>query len=409
MSFGKLYTFDGNARSTVLRAVAKANNLDIEVVTTKPAGGVSAEYLKLNPLGKIPTFQGADGFVLTEVLAIAIYLASQNEKTTLLGKTKQDYATILRWASFANSEILPPLGSWFSPLLGKEAYNKKSVEDAEKKVLKAVSVLEKHLQLNTYLVGERLTLADLFATSVLARGFQYVFGKAWRAEYPNVTRWFETIFNQEIYSAVAGQLNFIEEPIKYQPPKKEAAPKKEAPKPAAAPQAAEEEPKPAPKPKHPLEALEKPTLPIDEWKRKYSNEETRETALPWFWETYKPEEYSLWRVDYKYNDELTLPFMSNNLIGGFFTRLEASRKYLFGAASVYGVTNDSVIAGALLVRGQDIVPAVDVAPDWESYAFSKLDPTKPEDKEFVSDQWAWDKPIVVNGKTYDWADGKVFK
>lgn len=29
----------------------------------------------------------------------------------------------------------------------------------------------------------------------------------------------------------------------------------------------------------------------------------------------QPEDYSLWRVDYKYNDELTLIFMSSNLIG----------------------------------------------------------------------------------------------
>lgn len=33
----------------------------------------SAEYQKLNPLGKIPTFVGANGFVLTEAIAIAIY------------------------------------------------------------------------------------------------------------------------------------------------------------------------------------------------------------------------------------------------------------------------------------------------------------------------------------------------
>ena len=95
--------------------------------------------------------------------------------------------------------------------------------------------------------------------------------------------------------------------------------------------------------------------------------------------------------------------------GGFFTRLEASRKYIFGAASVYGVTNDSIIKGVLLVRGQDIMPAVEVGPDYESYEFKKLDPQNAEDKTFVEDQWAWDKPIEVNGKTYEWADGKVFK
>jgi elongation factor 1-gamma len=144
-------------------------------------------------------------------------------------------------------------------------------------------------------------------------------------------------------------------------------------------------------------------------KRKYSNEETREVALPWFWENCKFDEYSIYRVDYKYNDELTMTFMTSNLIGGFFTRLEASRKYLFGAASVFGVTNDSVVRGAFVVRGQEALPAFDVAPDVESYEFTKLDPTKKEDREFVDDMWSWDKPIDVNGKPYEWADGKVFK
>jgi hypothetical protein len=34
---------------------------------------VSADYLKLNKLGKVPTFEGADGFVLSECIAIAVY------------------------------------------------------------------------------------------------------------------------------------------------------------------------------------------------------------------------------------------------------------------------------------------------------------------------------------------------
>jgi elongation factor 1-gamma len=42
-------------------------------VHTEPAKGVSTDYLKLNKLGKVPTFEGADGYVLTECMAIAIY------------------------------------------------------------------------------------------------------------------------------------------------------------------------------------------------------------------------------------------------------------------------------------------------------------------------------------------------
>ena len=237
-----------------------------------------------------------------------------------------------------------------------------------------------------------------------------MFDKKFRHDHPNFTRWYETVYNQPIYTAVVDKLSFIDEAVKYTPPKKEAPPKAAAkPKAKEVDEDEEDEAPPPPKPKHPLEALPKPTLVLDDWKRKYSNAETREEALPWFWENFKSDEYSLWRVDYKYNDELTHVFMTSNLIGGFFARLEASRKYIFGAASVYGVANDSVVVGAFVIRGQEALPAFDVAPDYESYAFTKLDPTKKADREFVDDQWAWDKPVDVKGKEYPWADGKVFK
>jgi len=405
MSFGKVYGTKGNPRTIPILVVAKANNLDLELVETDP--GSTAHDIQA--LGKVPAFVGADGYILNESIAIQIYITSQNEKTTLLGKTKQDYASILRWMSFTNSHIITAAGSWYRPLLGLDPYNKKNVQEAEKTTYKVIQVLEDHLNTQTYLVGERLTLADIFACSVLGRAFGLVFDKQFSAKFPNTTRYWNTIRNQEIYTAATSAVEQVEKAIEYQAPKKE-------PKAAAAPKAApvaaaaeEEEPAPAPKAKHPLESLSKPTLILDDWKRKYSNEETREVALPWFWENYKPDEYSLWKVDYKYNDELTMTFMTSNLIGGFFARLEASRKYLFGACSVYGVTNDSVIKGVFVVRGQEALPAFDVAPDYESYEFTKLDHTSEADREFINDQWSWDKPITVNGKTYEWADGKVFK
>ncbi|KAK4138598.1 hypothetical protein BT67DRAFT_14960 [Trichocladium antarcticum] len=62
----------GNPRSTAIRAVAKANNLDLEEVETDLANPPQ-ELLNANPLKKVPTFVGADGYVLTESIAIAIY------------------------------------------------------------------------------------------------------------------------------------------------------------------------------------------------------------------------------------------------------------------------------------------------------------------------------------------------
>ncbi|KAK1827050.1 hypothetical protein QBC39DRAFT_362774 [Podospora conica] len=416
MAFGKLYTYPLNPRSTAILAVAKANNLELEVEEVDTANA-SAEYLKFNPLSKVPTFVGADSYVLFECIAIAVYITSQNEKTTLLGKTKQDYASILKWMSFFNSEVLPKMGAWYRPLLGKDTYNKKAVEDAQKAALKAVSVVEAHLANNTYLVGERITLADLFAVGIIARGFEFFFDTKWRSENPNVSRWYETVYNQPIYSAVAPSYTLLDTPKltnvapkKAESAPKEKAPKKEAPKPKAKPAEDEEDEPAAPteKAKHPCEALGKPTMALDEFKRQYSNLDTPE-ALKWFWDNCNFEEYSLWKCAYKYNDELTLTFMSNNLIGGFNTRLEASRKYVFGCASVYGTSNDSIIEGAFVIRGQDYKPVFDVAPDYESYEFTKLDPTNAEDRAYVEAQWSWDKPLVVGGKEYPHADGKVFK
>ncbi|KAI1920970.1 elongation factor EF-1 gamma subunit [Ophidiomyces ophidiicola] len=405
MSFGKLYGTAENARTNACRLVAHANDLDLELVNTPP-GSTDPEYLQINPLGKVPAFVAANGFTLTECISIAVYLASQNNNTTLLGKTKQDYASILRWMSFTNQEVGGPLGDWFRPLAGLAPYNKKSVEDSSKRALKALDILEKHLTSSTFLVGERVTLADLFCASLLCRGFQFVLDRNFRLANPATARWFETIINQPVFKAVVPSPVLIEEGLKNVAPKKE---EKAAPAKKETPKEPEEEEKPAPKAKHPLEALPKPSMILDDWKRKYSNEETREVAMPWFWENYNSEDYSLWKVDYKYNSELTLTFMSNNLIGGFFARLEASRKYLFGACSVYGESNNSIIQGAFLVRGQEAIPAFDVAPDWESYSFSKLDSSKAEDKQFIEDQWAQDKSIVADGKTYEWAEGKVFK
>jgi elongation factor 1-gamma len=146
-----------------------------------------------------------------------------------------------------------------------------------------------------------------------------LFDPEYRTEYPNVVRFWTLIRNFKPYVEVMGPPKFIEKRAQYTgisllrpsliiAPKKEAAPKKEsAAKPKEAPKKKEKEVDPAeeeddtPKekaPKHPLGALPPSTIPIDEWKRQYSNNDT-DVALKWFWEHYEPKDFSLWRVDYK--------------------------------------------------------------------------------------------------------------
>lgn len=216
---------------------------------------------------------------MTQSLTTPPTVTSQNEKTSLLGKTKQDYASILRWMSFANSQVLPALGGSFRPLIGRDPYNKKNVDDNLKATAANIKVLEDHLLVNTYLVSERVTLADIFTAGIVSRGFQFFWDPEWRGSHPNVTRWFNTIINQDIYKAVVEKTIFTEKALENKPPagsenKKEKKEKKPA-APAAAPKPKvktaaeaeeEEEAAPvAPKPKHPLELLGKPTFNLEDW------------------------------------------------------------------------------------------------------------------------------------------------
>jgi len=71
---------------------------------------------------------------------------------------------------------------------------------------------------------------------------------------------------------------------------------------------------------------------------------------------------------------------------------------------VLGESNNSLISGVLVLRGQDHKAVVEVAPDWESYEYKRLDIYgNGEDKEFFEAVLAWD--LSVDSKA--WADGKT--
>ncbi|KAL3232364.1 Elongation factor 1-gamma 2 [Nakaseomyces bracarensis] len=417
MSEGKLFiTFSGgnmSPRPFPAKALINHFKLPFEIVEG------TEELYKEFPRKRIPALLLKDGTHLTETLAISSYLASiipdEKVRNSLIGETALEKSQILSYLSMTTMDLFNHSGATFLTLvLKKMPYFKPAVDYHISTIKEVASIFEERLTHYTYLVGERVTLADVHAYYMWIIAFALIFGPDFAKSHPALTRWYKTMGDHPIVKAAPSPFPpFAEKALdlapKKEPKKKEE--KKEQPKKAEkkAEKPAEAAPQQEKKPKHPLEALGRSTFVLDEWKRKYSNEDTRPVALPWFWENYNPEEYSLWKVEYKYNDELTMTFMSNNLVGGFFNRLSASTKYMFGSLVVYGENNNNGIIGAVMLRGQDHVPAFDVAPDWESYSYSKLDPTKEEDKEFVNNMWAWDKPVVINGESKEIADGKVLK
>ncbi|WFD25326.1 hypothetical protein MNAN1_000295 [Malassezia nana] len=405
-SIGKIYGAPTVAKVVRVVAAANVNGLELEVVPTLPIqDSHKPEFLAKFPLGKVPTFEGSDGFILTESRSILKYVAGLSDNAKLLGTDKASEALVDQWINFSDDLLFNNMATLFLMFSHKLPFNKVYEQRAWSEIEKALGHLEKHLVKQTFLVGHRVTAADLSVAAVLSNVFANFAGPEIRSKYPHVQRYLTTVVNQKaLRGAIPVDAEFCAETAKFVPPKKE-----EKPKAASAPAAAAQEAPAAPKeekPKNPLDALPKSSFVVDEWKRVYSNEDTRSKAIPWFYEHFDKDGWSIWRFDFKYNDELTQIFMSSNQIGGFFNRLEASRKYIMGTAGVFGQANDSKIAGIFIVRGHDWEPVLSVAPDLESYTVTPLDVfNKDEDKKFFEDMLAWE--AVIDGKA--WADGKILK
>ena len=138
---------------------------------------------------------------------------------------------------------------------------------------------------------------------------------------------------------------------------------------------------------------ERPLFKLDTWKGVYSNSETRPTAIAWFWDNFDPITHSVWEVVYLYPEELTLTFMSANMVGGFFQGITAKRSLCFGSLAVYGTDNDNAIRGYFIFKGQECL-----VDGGSAFAFTKVD-VQSVKADFEA-SLAWDGPGFVDGKTF---------
>lgn len=64
--------------------------------------------------------------------------------------------------------------AWINPAIGKSPSSPEILAAAEKNSEGMVSVVEKALAGKQYLVGDQLTIADLFVVAAFSRGYQLV-------------------------------------------------------------------------------------------------------------------------------------------------------------------------------------------------------------------------------------------
>ncbi|KAJ1561988.1 Elongation factor 1-gamma, partial [Nowakowskiella sp. JEL0078] len=434
----KIYSYPNNHRVAKVIIAAKYNGLEVELVPVEIGKDnkvclpnfITPEFLNKFPLGKVPAFESSNGFTLFESNAITSYVASYKKDTTLLGSSKEEAASIQQWISLCDNEIVPAAAAWLFPINGWIPNNETNTKNAQENIKNILSIFDKHLLTKTFFVGESVTLADITVATSLLGFYRAVFDLPFRAPYKNVNRWFTTVINQPIIKEVLGEVVLAEKAAVALTQAKKAEVKKEQVK-EKKPEAKKEKPKEEkkkeekkpkkkdddeeeeeenyqdekPKGKNPLDLLPPSTFNLDEWKRFYSNNETRPTAINWFWEKFDPTGFSIYKVEYKYNSELTMTFMSSNLVGGFFQRLESARKYAFGSLVILGKDSANEIVGYFVFRGEGIPQEVQDAADFESYNFTKKSHTDNVAKEEFASFIAWDE--FIGGKPF--ADGKVFK
>ncbi|KAF0682950.1 Aste57867_24963 [Aphanomyces stellatus] len=417
MSGYKLYVPQGGSRAFKILIAAEYNGVDLNIPENFQMGvdNKSAEFLKLNPLGKVPVLQTPEGPIF-ESNAIARYVARIRSDTNLLGKTFYESGQVDQWADFVVNELEVPLAAIMYPIFGYRAFDSEIEKKAFEDLKKTLQVLENHLLLRTYFVGEQITLADIAVFGALIYPFKFALDKDFRKPYSNLIRWFQTVAAQPEFAAVVGDVPLCDNATLADGATAKEAPKKAAATPKAPKKEAkkeeEEDVEDAPvekKAEHPLAVLNRTSpskLKFDDWKVCYSNTKPLSKAMEWLWENYDAEGYSLWFCKYNYNDENKKMFMTCNAVSGFLQRSEAMRKFAFGVMSVIGEEGGLIeIVGAWMFRGQSVEHMIEANPDAEYYTWTKVENLDDATKARIEEYWCSEDKL--DGKTI--ADGKVFK
>lgn len=78
----------------------------------------SPDYRRINPAGVVPALQEADGWVITENVAILNYLADKFPLAGLGGEGARGRAEVNRWLAYLNSDLHP----LFKPVFGAQRF-----------------------------------------------------------------------------------------------------------------------------------------------------------------------------------------------------------------------------------------------------------------------------------------------
>eukprot|EP01053_Blabericola_migrator_P007843 Blabericola_migrator_1__7842@NODE_4008_length_1387_cov_829_018182_g2471_i0_p1_GENE_NODE_4008_length_1387_cov_829_018182_g2471_i0NODE_4008_length_1387_cov_829_018182_g2471_i0_p1_ORF_typecomplete_len404_score92_90EF1G/PF00647_19/4_7e33GST_C/PF00043_25/1_3e07GST_C_2/PF13410_6/1_1e06GST_C_2/PF13410_6/4e03GST_C_3/PF14497_6/4_7e06GST_C_3/PF14497_6/3_1e03GST_C_6/PF17171_4/0_16Spo0A_C/PF08769_11/0_18Phage_holin_5_1/PF06946_11/0_41_NODE_4008_length_1387_cov_829_018182_g2471_i0901301 len=339
------------------------------------------------------------------------YIGNAHPTYELYGRSSGERAAIDSAVDAISAELETPIVAY--------ALNRAPLKVVVGDVMTTLTTLDAALAKQTYLVGERLSLADLALAGAVAGAVAKGVLKAEElSPLYNLCRLYNTVAGRcsmtpnNIEPKIESKIEQLEQSPstkeqkggkKQQPQKKESKPSKVE----AGPPSPRAEPAPAPKQKDPIEELPPTNFDLEAWKRYYSNsKDLKGDAMPWLWEHLDKEGFAFYHMEYiRYkDDENTKAFMASNLLGMFLQRIDNwLRKYMFGVCDILQEDGYFSVQGIFLWRGQDVPKRLQENDQYESFKWTKLDADKDKDRIIAY----FCEEDVLEGKAIQ--DSKVYK
>jgi glutathione S-transferase len=191
----KLYIFPLSGRVLGIVALKNYLALDCEVQPIDLGRGdqLDPAYLTLNPNKKMPTLED-DGFVLWESNAILFYMAGKRPERGLWPSDPRCQADVLRWLAWesahwdAESIGMVAYESSSKAVLGRGAPDLAFIARGEQNFIRFAAVLNDSLTGRTWLIGERLTIADFSVGGLVPSAERMGLPVG---DFPEIVRWYK--------------------------------------------------------------------------------------------------------------------------------------------------------------------------------------------------------------------------
>ena len=162
-----MLTIHGRTNSSNVQKVLWAlRELDVPF-ERRDAGGAfgvvdTPEYKAMNPNSRVPTME-EEGFVLWESNAIVRYLAGRHGAGTLCPEDPQVRADADRWMDWQQTTVAPQITPIFWNLVRTPEPDRDpaAIEAGRLGMIPLMQIMDRHLSARGFMVGDRLTMADI--------------------------------------------------------------------------------------------------------------------------------------------------------------------------------------------------------------------------------------------------------